>query len=404
MAVNLTVPTHVHPVPGVTLGSASAQIKQSERHDLAVVNFVAGTVVAGVYTQSAFAAAPVLLARQRELDCRAWVINSGNANAATGQPGLEDADVICAQAAGHFAVEKEQIQPFSTGVIGERLPVQKMRSAVDAASQSLAPGHWHEVALAIMTTDTLPKLASKQVEIDGTLITFTGMAKGSGMIKPDMATMLAYIACDAPVSRKLLKKLVKDTADVSFNRITVDGDTSTNDCFMVACTGVADIDEVESENDDRYGVIKSAMTDIAQTLAQAIVRDGEGATKFVTVRVEGGATPEECLAVAYTIAESPLVKTALFAGDANWGRFCMAIGRSPVPNLDPNLVALWLDDVQVAEHGLIAPSYTEESGAQVMKQDEFTVRINLGRGKCAQWIWTTDLSYDYVKINAEYRT
>ena len=404
MAVNLTVPTNVHSVPGVAIGTACAEIKQSQRHDLAVINFVAGTEVAGVYTQSAFAAAPVLLARQREQSCRAWVVNSGNANAATGQSGIDDADSICVQVASHFDVDKEQIQPFSTGVIGERLPVAKICSAIDVAVQSQAADHWHEAAHAIMTTDTLPKLASKQIDIDGEVITLTGMSKGSGMIKPDMATMLAYIACDAPVAHALLKRLVKEVADVSFNRITVDGDTSTNDCFMLAATGVAPIEPITSETDANYLPLKAAVVEVAQTLAQAIIRDGEGATKFVTVRVDGGATQEECLAVAYTVAESPLVKTALFAGDANWGRFCMAIGRSPVLALDASLVHLWLDDVQVAANGLMSPSYSEQEGARVMAQEEFTVRIDLGRGTASEWIWTTDLSYDYVRINAEYRT
>jgi glutamate N-acetyltransferase/amino-acid N-acetyltransferase len=404
VAVNLTVPETVFAVPGVTLGTACAEIKQAERHDLAVIHFQEGTTVAGVYTQSAFAAPPVALARGREYACRAWVVNSGNANAATGERGAEDADAICAHAAAHFDIDGSQVQPFSTGVIGERLPVERMLDAVDVAAQSLAAEHWHDAARAIMTTDTMPKLASRQVEVAGQTITITGIAKGSGMIKPDMATMLAYIACDAPVEYELLKRLVKDVADASFNRITVDGDTSTNDCFMVACTGAADLDPIADETDTAYAPLRDALFEVAQWLARAIVRDGEGATKFVTVRVDGGATAEEALSVAYTVAESPLVKTALFAGDANWGRFCMAIGRAPVVDLDAAGVSLWLDDVQVAEGGLMSASYTEADGARVMAQDEFSVRIDLGRGPASEWIWTTDLSYDYVKINAEYRT
>ena len=404
MAVNLVVPETVFSVPGVRLGTSCAEIKQSERNDLALVSFVEGTSIAGVYTQSAFAAAPVLLAKEREEGCRAWVINSGNANAATGDPGKADAAAVCEHAGRHFDVDGDAVQPFSTGVIGERLPVERMLDAVDVAAQSLAADRWHDAARAIMTTDTLPKLASKRFDIDGVSVTMSGMSKGAGMIKPDMATMLAFVACDARVEHGLLKRLVKEVADVSFNRITVDGDTSTNDCFMVACTGVAAMDEITADSQPSYAELKAALTEIAQTLAQAIVRDGEGATKFVTVEVEGGRSSEECLAVAYTIGESPLVKTALFAGDANWGRFCMAIGRSPVEGLAADLVDLWLDDVQVAANGLMCESYTEEAGARVMAQDEFTVRVNLGRGSVKEWIWTTDLSYDYVKINAEYRT
>ena len=404
MAVNLAPPGLLLPVPGVRIGSACAGIKQTERHDIALFEFAPGTRVAGVYTQSHFAAAPVMLARERQSQSRAWVVNSGNANAATGQPGTEDAQQVCAEAARLLQIPDTEVQPFSTGVIGERLPVQKMNSALSQASAALSEDGWLAAAGAIMTTDTVAKGVSKQLDIDGTTVTVTGIAKGSGMIKPDMATMLAYVACDARVAEGVVEVLIREAVSHSFNRVTVDGDTSTNDCFMLACTGQADNKIIDGPHHPSYQALAQAITQIATELAQALVRDGEGATKFVTVRVTGGRTADDCLAVAYTVAESPLVKTALFAGDANWGRFCMAIGRAPVSGLDPQRVQLWLDDVRVAQDGLMATDYTDAQGAAVLAQEEFVVHIDLGQGTAAETVWTTDLSYDYVRINAEYRT
>ena len=402
VAVNLSAPQDVLDVPGIKLGSAATGLKASD--DIVVAHLDPQARVAGVYTQSSFAAAPVLLARDRQENCQAWVINSGNANAATGEPGKQDARIICEAVAELLRIDSQQVQPFSTGVIGERLDVPALTRAVAEATEKLRSDGWLSAASAIMTTDTVPKLVSRRIALSAGEVVVTGMAKGSGMIKPDMATMLAFVACNASISAPLLKQLTADLANQSFNRISVDGDTSTNDCFMLAATGCSDTVEIKSIEDKDYAPLLAGLTGVAQQLAQAIVRDGEGATKFVTVHVRGGATPQECLEVAYTVAESPLVKTALFAGDANWGRFCMAIGRAKVEGLDASKVALWLDDVQVANAGLMSASYTEAAGSNVLAQDEFKVAIDLGRGDAEEMIWTTDLSYEYVRINAEYRS
>ena len=403
MAVNLVEPDTLMPVPGVRLAATRTGIKEASRDDLALAVFDEGTVIAGVYTQSAFTAPPVDLAKER-LTPLAWIVNSGNANAATGQPGRDDAIAVCDALAQELGLRGDNIQPFSTGVIGERLDVSKICAAVPALAQSLSPDQWLSFGKAIMTTDTVTKAASKRISIDGTDITLTGVAKGSGMIKPNMATMLGYIACNASVTPEVLDTMVQEVANGSFNRITVDGDTSTNDCFMLAATGKSEMITINSVADEHYVALKQAVLEVAQTLAQAIVRDGEGATKFVTITVAGGEHPQECLEVAYTVAESPLVKTALFAGDANWGRFCMAIGRAEVAELDQSRIRLWLDDVQVASGGLMADDYTEEAGSSVLAQDEFRVLIDLGRGEASETVWTTDLSYEYVRINAEYRS
>ena len=403
MAVNLVEPDTLMPVPGVRLAATRTGIKEASRDDLALAVFDEGTVIAGVYTQSAFTAPPVDLAKER-LTPLAWIVNSGNANAATGQPGRDDAIAVCDALAQELGLRGDNIQPFSTGVIGERLEVSKICAAIPALAQSLSPDQWLSFGKAIMTTDTVTKAASKRISIDGTDITLTGVAKGSGMIKPNMATMLGYIACNASVTPEVLDTMVQEVANGSFNRITVDGDTSTNDCFMLAATGKSEMITINSVADEHYVALKQAVLEVAQTLAQAIVRDGEGATKFVTITVAGGEHPQECLEVAYTVAESPLVKTALFAGDANWGRFCMAIGRAEVAELDQSRIRLWLDDVQVASGGLMADDYTEEAGSSVLAQDEFRVLIDLGRGEASETVWTTDLSYEYVRINAEYRS
>ena len=403
MAVNLVEPESLMPVPGVRLAAIRTGIKDAPRDDLALALFDEGTVIAGVYTQSAFAAPPVALAKER-LTPRAWIVNSGNANAATGQPGRADAIAVCDAVARELGLQSDDIQPFSTGVIGERLDVSKICAAIPALVQDLSPDQWLGYGKAILTTDTVTKAVSKRVSVDGTDIILTGVAKGSGMIKPNMATMLGYIACNASVAPDVLERMVQEVADGSFNRITVDGDTSTNDCFMLAATGISEMAAITSVTDERYVILKQAVLEVAQTLAQAIVRDGEGATKFVTITVAGGNHAQECLEVAYTVAESPLVKTALFAGDANWGRFCMAIGRAQVTELDPNRVSLWLDNVQVASGGLMADDYTDDAGASVLAQEEFQVMIDLGRGDATATVWTTDLSYEYVRINAEYRS
>lgn len=404
MAVNLHEAADLRAVPGVRIASAPAGIKQNLRDDLALFEFCPGTQIAGVYTQSHFAAAPVQLARQRQSTSRSWVVNSGNANAATGAPGLEDAHAVCRQVARLLDISEVQVQPFSTGVIGERLPVAQINGALEKAAAGLNEDGWLSAARAIMTTDTVVKGYSLQCELDGETITLTGIAKGSGMIKPDMATMLAYVACDAHVTYEAAQHLVSDAAMQSFNRITVDGDTSTNDCFMFAATGCADHQVINGREHPNYFVLLRALIELSRLLAQAIVRDGEGATKFVTICVRGGRSSDDCLSVAYTIAESPLVKTALFAGDANWGRFCMAIGRAPVPGLNPDKVQLFLDDVQVAEGGLMASDYTDARGSAVLAQDEFVITIDLGLGVSSETLWTTDLSYEYVRINAEYRS
>jgi glutamate N-acetyltransferase/amino-acid N-acetyltransferase len=403
VAVNLVEPNALTPVPGVRLAAVRTGIKDAPRDDLALAVFDEGTVIAGVYTQSAFAAPPVDLAKER-VTPRAWIVNSGNANAATGQPGRADAIAVCEVVAQELGLQGDDIQPFSTGVIGERLDVARINAAVPALVQGLSSDHWLAYGRAIMTTDTVTKAVSKRVRVDGSDIIVTGVAKGSGMIKPNMATMLAYIASNATVVPEVLDRMVQEVANESFNRITVDGDTSTNDCFMLAATGKSEMAAINSVADERYPRLKQVVLEVAQTLAQAIVRDGEGATKFVTVTVAGGEHPQECLEVAYTVAESPLVKTALFAGDANWGRFCMAIGRAEVAELDPSRVSLWLDEVQVASGGLMSDDYTEDAGASVLAQDEFRVLIDLGRGDASQTVWTTDLSYEYVRINAEYRS
>jgi glutamate N-acetyltransferase/amino-acid N-acetyltransferase len=404
MAVDLPPVGALAAVPGVRLGTACAGIKQMVRDDVVVMAFDAGTRVAGVFTRSAFKAAPVQVC-QRHLTrgaVRALVVNSGNANAATGDAGVADALQCCARVAARLEVPAESVLPFSTGVIGVRLPLESVQRGIDAACDRLG-AEWLPAAQAIMTTDTAPKALSRTLTIDGRAVTVTGMAKGAGMIKPDMATMLAFVATDAAVSQPCLERLVHGMNAKSFNRISIDGDTSTNDSFILAATGASGV-VIESHRSPAYRRLAGALAAVAVELAQRIVRDGEGATKFVTVRVDAARTRREALAVAYTIAESPLVKTALFASDPNWGRFCMAIGRAGISDLDTTRVALHLDDVCVARHGMIAPDYTEARGAAVMARNAFTVRVDLGRGRASETVWTCDLSYDYVRINAEYRT
>ena len=407
MAVNLPPLGELAPVVGVRLATACAGIKQRQRDDLAVIELARESAVAGVFTQNAFRAPPVIMAEERIRtgNLRALLINSGNANAATGARGREDATILCEHVARCLGSDVcgESVLPFSTGVIGERLPVDAMRSAIEQAVRELSPGGWADAARAIMTTDTAPKGESARIEVAGRPVTITGIAKGSGMIKPDMATMLAFLCCDAAIAGPSLQEMTGQVADRSFNRVTVDGDTSTNDSFVVCATGQAGNAEITGSG-PACEELKGGLLAVAGALAERLVRDGEGATRFVAVCVRGGATAAECLEVAYTVAESPLIKTALFAGDPNWGRFCMAIGRAGIADLDPSVVSLALDDVVIAREGLVADDYDEAAAAEVMGRDEYTIDIDLGRGACRETVWTTDLSYEYVRINAEYRT
>jgi len=405
MAVGLGPLPELHPVPGFELGIASAGIKRPGRKDVVVMRCAEGSSVAGVFTLNAFCAAPVVLSRQRfQGPVRYLLTNTGNANAGTGKPGLLAAQRTCASLAQLTSVDETAILPFSTGVIGEPLPVEKIEAALPAALADLKPDNWAAAASGIMTTDTLPKGASRQFQHEGVTVTVTGISKGAGMIKPNMATMLGYIATDAKVSQGVLQALLSDAANKSFNRITIDGDTSTNDCCMLVATGQAALPEITEAKGALFEALKAAVLSVSMELAQAIVRDGEGATKFVTVQVNGGATHQECLDVGYAVAHSPLIKTALFASDPNWGRILAAVGRAGVPQLDVSLIDVFLGDVCIASKGGRAASYTEEQGSAVMAQAEIGIRIELGRGNCSETIWTTDLSHEYVKINAEYRT
>lgn len=405
MAVGLGPLPTLHPVPGFELGIASAGIKRPGRKDVVVMRCAEGSSVAGVFTLNAFCAAPVILSKQRvQGTVRYLLTNTGNANAGTGAPGLAAAERTCAKLAELAGVPAESVLPFSTGVIGEPLPVEKIEGALQAALDNLSENHWAEAATGIMTTDTLPKGASRQFQHDGVTVTVTGISKGAGMIRPNMATMLGYIATDAKVAPAVLKDLMLDGANKSFNRITIDGDTSTNDCCMLIATGKANLPEVTEASGALFEALKKAVFEVCMEVAQAIVRDGEGATKFVTVQVNGGGNHQECLDVGYAVAHSPLIKTALFASDPNWGRILAAVGRAGVPELDVSLIDVYLGNVCIASKGGRSPSYTEDQGAKVMAQEEITIRIELGRGQCSETIWTTDLSHEYVKINAEYRT
>lgn len=408
MPVNLNPPVAAQllPVAGVTLGVAEANIKRENRKDLLVMQLCDGARVAGVFTKNRFCAAPVIVAKEHLAQAdgiRALVVNTGNANAGTGEQGLQDARDTCAALAGLLGCQAEQILPFSTGVIMEPLPVAKIAAGLPAAVANMVADNWFDAAQAIMTTDIVAKAISKQVEIDGVTVTITGMAKGSGMIHPNMATMLGYIATDANISQSLLQQLVTDVANRSFNCITVDGDTSTNDALMLIATGQTDLPEVKSYGFG-YNVLLRAISEVAIFLAQAIVRDGEGATKFITVKVKGGRDEEECKKIGYAIAHSPLVKTAFFASDPNLGRILAAIGYAGVDDLDVSAIRLYLDDVLVAENGGRAASYEESDGQRVMQQSDITIRVVLERGDANATLWTCDFSYDYVKINASYRS
>ena len=408
MAVNSPLPIRAQltPVPGLQLGYAQAGIKKPGRKDLLVLKLAPGATVAGVFTTNRFCAAPVQVSKDHLAGTQpivALVVNTGNANAGTGEAGLANANATCAALAKLLGCEANQILPFSTGVILEPLPLEKLVAGLPAAIANLKEDSWFDAAEAIMTTDTQPKAASRVVTIAGKRVTMTGISKGAGMIKPNMATMLGFMACDAKISQPVLQTLVKQAADASFNCITIDGDTSTNDSFMLIATGAGELEITDAASAD-YHALAEAVIGLSQELAQMIVRDGEGATKFITVRVEQGRDVEECRKIAYAIGHSPLVKTAFFASDPNLGRILAAIGYAGVNDLDVNQINLYLDDVWVAKQGGRHPDYQEHDGQRVMKQSEITVRVTLARGEAAATIWTCDLSHDYVSINADYRS
>ncbi len=408
MAVNSPLPlaANLTPVAGLELGYAEAGIKKPNRKDLLVFKLAPTATVAGVFTTNRFCAAPVQLSKAHLATgkpIKALVINTGNANAGTGEAGLANANATCAELAALLHCDADQILPFSTGVILEPLPVEKIIAGLPAALSKLKADNWLNAAEAIMTTDTQPKAASKTVTIAGKSVTLTGISKGAGMIKPNMATMLGFVACDATVPQPLLNDMVKQAANASFNCITIDGDTSTNDSFILMATGAGELVVSDSASAE-YTALAQAVTELSQTLAQMIVRDGEGATKFITIKIEGGNSVEECRKIGYAIGHSPLVKTAFFASDPNLGRILAAIGYAGVDDLDVSKLDLYLDDVHVAKSGGRNPAYREEDGQRVMQQSEITVRVTLARGAAAATIWTCDLSHEYVTINADYRS
>ncbi|KRA02993.1 bifunctional glutamate N-acetyltransferase/amino-acid acetyltransferase ArgJ [Achromobacter sp. Root565] len=408
MAVNLQIPSEseIFPVAGVEIGVTEAGIRKANRRDLTVFRLAEGTSVAGVFTRNRFCAAPVQVCQAHLAaggPIGALVINTGNANAGTGEEGLKKAKDTCDALGKLLGVPAAQILPFSTGVILEPLPLDRLAAGLPAAIADLAPDHWFSAAHGIMTTDTLPKISSAKVQIDGKTVTFTGISKGAGMIRPNMATMLSFLATDAGIAQPLLRKLAVEIADASFNRITVDGDTSTNDSFIIAATGKSGVN-VNSESDAAYAAVRDALTAAALELATKIVRDAEGATKFMTIRVEEAGTTEEALKVAYAVAHSPLVKTAFFASDPNLGRILAAVGYAGIDDLDVSNIRLWLDDVLVAKNGGRNPDYQEADGQRVMKQAEISVRIALGRGQVSDTVYTCDFSHEYVSINADYRS
>ncbi len=413
MPVNLQapIPSELKPVAGLRLGIAMAGVRKANRRDVLVAELAQGSQVAGVFTTNRFCAAPVQICREHlavaradQPGIRALLVNTGNANAGTGEDGLQRARSTCSALASHLGIEARQVLPFSTGVIMETLPIDRIEAALPAALADLDEAHWATAAEAIMTTDTLPKATSLQVQIGGKTVTVTGMSKGAGMIRPHMATMLGFVATDAVLAPGLLDELVREAADRSFNRITIDGDTSTNDSFMLIATQQAGHEPIEHLDSGDGAVLRDAVIAVSTQLAQAIVRDGEGATKFITVRIDGGTTEAECKLAAYAIAHSPLVKTAFFASDPNLGRILAAVGYAGIADLDQTLIDLHLDDVHVVHRGGRHPDYREEHGQRVMKQSEITVRVNLNRGAASATVWTCDLSLDYVRINADYRS
>ncbi len=408
MAVNLHIPKDdaVYPVPGVEIGVTEAGIRKADRRDLTVFKLSPGSTIAGVFTRNRFCAAPVLVCQEHlgaGASIQALVINTGNANAGTGEPGLKAANETCDALAKLMGLQSNQILPFSTGVILEPLPVDRIKAGLPAALKNLSANNWVSAAHGIMTTDTLPKIHSQRITLGGKTVTLTGISKGAGMIRPNMATMLSYLATDAGIAQPLLNQLAREIADVSFNRITIDGDTSTNDSFIVIATGKSGL-MVDSAAHPQYAELKAALAAAATDLAQKIVRDGEGATKFMTIQVEEAKSSAEALQVAYAVAHSPLVKTAFFASDPNLGRILAAIGYAGITDLDVGGVKLWLGDVLVATQGGRNPSYQEAEGQRVMKEAEILVRIALGRGTMTETVYTCDFSHEYVSINADYRS
>jgi len=409
MPVNLIAPvaSDLFPVPGIEIGTASAGVRKANRKDLTVFKLASGSSVGAVFTQNRFCAAPVQVCQSHlkvTQGIRALVINTGVANAGTGESGLLHANQVCQALADLLQVQADQVLPFSTGVIMEPLPVERIVDGLPLALADLAQDHWSQAASAIMTTDTLPKAVSRQIQIDGVTVTISGISKGAGMIRPNMATMLGFIATDACISPALMDNLALDLAQASFNRISIDGDTSTNDSFVVMASCKASHKPIDSWSSSHGHALKEALTDVARWLAQAIVRDGEGATKFITVTVEGGKNSAECLQAAYAIAHSPLVKTAFFASDPNLGRILAAVGYAGIADLAQDKIELFLDDVHVVTRGGRNATYQEDDGKRVMKQSEITVRVVLGRGDAIETVWTCDLSHDYVTINADYRS
>jgi glutamate N-acetyltransferase/amino-acid N-acetyltransferase len=407
MAVNLQPPIaeNLFPVAGIRLAVASAGIKKPGRKDVVLIEIADGATTSAVYTRNAFCAAPVLVAKSHQASAspRYLLINSGNANAGTGQGGMDAAKACCETLAELTQVQAANVLPFSTGVIGQPLPVEKITAVMPEAIANLSETAWYEAAHGIMTTDTIAKVRSVQVELQGQNVTLTGMSKGAGMIRPDMATMLAYIATDATITQSVLDSMLKTAMAQSFNRITVDGDTSTNDACVLIATGQSAVEITDVNSDDAFA-LQSAMNDLTRELAQAIVRDGEGATKFISITINGGIHSDECRMVAYTIAHSPLVKTALFASDPNWGRILAAVGRSGVADFDLSKVSIHIGKQCIVSGGQPSPDYTEEKGQAVMNEAEIQITVDLGRGEATDTVWTCDFSYDYVKINAEYRT
>ncbi|HQY09904.1 MAG TPA: bifunctional glutamate N-acetyltransferase/amino-acid acetyltransferase ArgJ [Burkholderiaceae bacterium] len=409
MPVNLVAPNpqDLFAVAGVEIGTAMAGVRKANRRDVTVFKLAPGSTVAGVFTLNRFCAAPVQICREHLAagrGARAIVVNTGNANAGTGADGLARANAVCDALATQLGVERQDVLPFSTGVIMETLPIDRIIAGLPAALADLKPSNWGQAAEGIMTTDTLPKAASRQVTIGGRTVTVTGIAKGAGMIRPNMATMLGFVATDAVIDPALVQALVREAADHSFNRITIDGDTSTNDSFVLIATQQAGHARIDSLDSAEGAALREAVIAVSQQLAQAIVRDGEGATKFISIRVDGGRSKEECRQVAYAIAHSPLVKTAFFASDPNLGRILAAVGYAGIDDLDQGQIDLHLDDVHVACNGGRHPDYREEDGQRVMKQAEITVRVDLRRGNRHATVWTCDLSHDYVTINADYRS
>jgi glutamate N-acetyltransferase / amino-acid N-acetyltransferase len=406
MSVGLKIPDTLIPIKGVRLSVTSANIYANQRDDLTLIELSEGSITSAVFTRNIFCAAPVIISKRNLIHTKPFycLINAGNANAGTGKTGITNAINTCRSLATLADCHENQVLPFSTGVIGEDLPVEKINKALPELLKNLSDNVWLDAAKAIMTTDTIPKAVSKQISINGEIVSITGIAKGAGMIKPDMATMLSFVGTDAKVSKEILDKILSNAVNKSFNRITVDGDTSTNDACVIFSTCKANNSLIDNFDSDDFIELENAVTGLFCELAQAIIRDGEGATKFISIEVNGGKEEKECLKVAYKIAESPLVKTAFTASDPNWGRILAAVGNAGIHDLDINKVSIYLDDVCIVENGERSKTYSEEKGKKVMIQEEIKLSVNLNRGTCKEVIWTTDLSHEYITINAEYRT